>query len=208
MAIRQFLSKKAGRGQEEELLLWKAGQNFDKCAESREQDGITHLYSIPVGPLALSGRGKIIAVQSPAEGDGATTVAVNLAGLLALSHPERVVLADLAGYGTVRARMGLPTGECLINILDWEDIHSPGEINRGVFAHSSGVMVIPGVVHYDHVENIGPDLIFKMLTLLKESYDYIILDCPPVGTGNSVWAGIIVADAVLTVFKITGPGEP
>ena len=201
MAIRQFLGKKPGRRQEEELLLWKAGNNIDKCAESQDQGGITHLYNIPVGPPALSGKGKIIAVQSPAEGDGATTVAVNLAGMLALSHPERVVLADLAGYGSVRARMGLPTGECLTNILDWEDIHSPGQINRGVFAHSSGVLVIPGVVHYDHVENVGPDLIFKMLTLLKESCDYIILDCPPVGTGNSVWAGIIVADAVLTVFK-------
>ncbi|MHB8156817.1 MAG: ATPase, T2SS/T4P/T4SS family [Desulfocucumaceae bacterium] len=201
MALKDFF-KKAGdsQKQEEELLLWKAGQSEAGIIKDRDT-GSTYVFNMPVSPLALPGKGKIIAVQSSTEGDGATTIAVNLAGLLASSGPERVVIADLAGYGAVRARMGIPTGECLTNMLDWEDIHCPGDIPRGLFAHSSGVMVIPGVIHYDHVDKITPDLIFKTLTLLKESFDYIIIDCPPASTGNNAWAGIVVSDVVLTVFR-------
>jgi len=205
MAFKNFLGRKGKQEQEEqqEFLLWQAGQGEHQLNLDLGPGEATHLYNIPVSPKALPGTGKIIVAQSSTEGDGATTLAVNLAGLLAISSPERVVLADLAGYGAVRARMGLPTGECLTNILDWEDIHSPRDTKRGLFCHSSGVMVAPGVVHYDNVEKLNPDLIFKMLTLLKEQYDFIILDCPPAGAGiaSVSWAALLVADVIVTVFR-------
>lgn len=202
MAIRKLFGKKPEKDNtEQEFLLWQPGQGEQQLDIKTDSEETTHLYNIPVKPAALPGQGKIIAVQSAIEGDGATTTAVNLSGLLALSNPERVVLIDLSGYGTVRTRMGLPSDECLTNILDWEDIHGPRDIARGLFSHSSGIMVIPGVVHYDNVEKLGPDLVFKMLTLLKEGYDYIVIDCPPVGMNNNTWAALLVADVILTVFR-------
>ncbi|MFZ5632124.1 MAG: AAA family ATPase [Bacillota bacterium] len=195
----RFFSKKGVKKNAGEFVLWRAGREPAKRMEEKTET--IRLFNIPVSPEALPGSGRIYTVQGSVKGDGASTVASNLAGLLALSSPERVVLIDLDGYGTVRSRLGLPAGECLVNILDWEDIHGPRDIARGVLAHSSGIMVIPGVIHYDHVEKVTPDLVFKMLTLLKESYDYIVIDSPPAGMENSAWAAALVSDVILTVFR-------
>ncbi|MHB8917930.1 MAG: AAA family ATPase [Desulfocucumaceae bacterium] len=190
---------KADKAQED-FVLWQAdrGQGTAR-AEKQSQD--VKLFNLPVSPEALAGQGKIITVQGAVGGDGATTLACNLAGLLALSNPERVVLVDLDGYGAIRSRMGLPAGECLLNILDWEDIHGARDMAKGLLNHSSGIMVVPGVIHLDQVENVTPTLVFKIVTLLKEKYDYIILDCPPVGISNNTWAAALVADAIVTVFR-------
>ncbi|MCL6479909.1 MAG: hypothetical protein K6T65_16190, partial [Peptococcaceae bacterium] len=51
--------------------------------------------------------------------------------------------------------------------LDWEDIYGPGDIARGLLNHSSGIMAVPGVIHYDQVEKVTPALVLKMLTLSK-----------------------------------------
>ncbi len=184
----------------EEFVLWKASRGEAQPKEEIKSEA-SRMFNLPVSPGALAGYGKIIVVQGAVGGDGATTVAVNLAGLLALSNPERVVLIDLDGYGAVRSRMGFPAGECLVNILDWEDIYGPKDIARGLINHSSGIMVVPGVIHCDQVEKVTPALVLKVLTLLKESYDYIILDCPPVGINNNTWAASLVADVILTVFR-------
>jgi len=194
-----FFKKKNKPGLQDDVVLWKADQSGPKATEPRERS--SWLYNIPVSPDAMAGHGKVFTVQSSTKGDGSTTIAVNLAALLALSNTERVVLIDLDGYGSIRSRMGLPADECLINILDWEDIHGLRDIVRGIYNHSSGVMVVPGVIHYDHEEKVTPTLVFKILTLLKETYDYIILDCPPAGTGNNTWAAALVSDLIFTVFK-------
>lgn len=194
--------KKEGKAAkvQEDFVLWQAdqGQKADK-AEKQPED--VKLFNLPVSPGALAGHGKIYAVQGAVGGDGATTLACNLAGLLAVSNPERVALVDLDGYGAIRSRMGLPAGECLLNILDWEDIHGSRDIAKGLLNHSSGIMVAPGVIHLDQVENVTPTLVLKIMTLLKESYDYIILDCPPAGINNNTWAAALVADAIVTVFR-------
>jgi len=199
--FKKLFSRKGSRPDPKgDFVLWQAGR--EGSGEKKEnQSGATRMFNIPVSPGALAGYGRIYVVQGSSGGDGATTVAANLAGLLALSCPERVVLIDLEGYGAVRSRMGLPAGECLVNILDWEDIHGPGEVARGLLNHSSGIMVVPGVIHYDHVEKVDPALVFKMLTLLKGNYDYVVLDCPPAGMNNSTWAAALVADVILTLFR-------
>ena len=185
---------------QEDFVLWQAGQG-QGAAKAEKQPGDVKLFNLPVSPGALAGQGKIYAVQGAVGGDGATTLACNLAGLLAVSNPERVVLVDLDGYGAIRSRMGLPAGECLLNILDWEDIHGSRDIAKGLLNHSSGIMVVPGVIHLDQVENVTPTLVLKLMTLLKESYDYIILDCSPAGVNNNTWTAALVADAIVTVFS-------
>ncbi|MCL6612431.1 MAG: AAA family ATPase [Peptococcaceae bacterium] len=199
--LKKFFRKKDnGPRPEEDFVLWKAGGGEAQPEEESKTEALK-MFNLPVSPKALAGHGKIIAVQGAVGGDGATTVAVNLAGLLALSNPERVVLMDLDGYGAVRSRMGLPAGECLVNILDWEDIYGPKDMARGLLNHSSGIMAVPGVIHYDQVEKVTPALVLKMLTLLKESHDYIVLDCPPAGINNNTWVASLVADIILTVFR-------
>jgi len=194
------LFKKTVKKKENEgFVLWQSGK--EPAGKKEEKDKPRRLFNIPVHPCALPGNGKIITVQGAVKGDGASTAAVNLAGALAFSNPERTVLADLDGYGSIRSRMGLPVGEVLVNILEWNDIHGIRDIARGLLSHSSGVMVIPGVVHADQVDKVTPDLVFKMISLLKEAYDYIILDCAPVGMDNNTWAAALVSDVVVTVVK-------
>ena len=197
MLNRLFAKKKNSRP-EEEPIIW-GSEEEEKAPETTEKP--VFLHGIPVAPEALQGHGKIISVQCAKHGDGATTVAVNLAALLAVSSPERVVLIDLDGYGSVRSRLGLPVSECLVNILDWEEVQAAREMAGRMQEHSSGVMVIPGVVHYDHVARITPALVLKILTILKEHFDYIVVDCPPVGVNNHTWAAALVSNVVLTVIS-------
>ena len=195
MALKFFSKKKVET--EEGPVLWQAGAV--NIAPVQEENPL-FIDGIPVSPEALAGHGKIITVQSAKHGDGTTTLATNLAALLAITNPERIVLGDLDGYGSVRSRLGLPVAECLVNILDWEDVNTVREIAGRMQEHSSGIMVIPGVVHLDHIDKVTPSLIFKILTLLKEHYDYIVLDCPPVGLQNNTWAAAMVSDVILTVI--------
>lgn len=165
------------------------------------QDEFVTLYNIPVSPQAIPGQGKIWVVQSPEGGDGATSVATNLAALLAKKHPEKVILLDLDGFGAVRSRMGLPVSNCIVTILDWQGVQQASQMQKAMVHHSSRVMVVPGVLHHDHMQLITADFIFNLLALLKERFEHIVLDCPPVGQQNNTWAASIVADIILTVIK-------
>lgn len=192
--IKLFGSPK--KDMQEGPILW--GPGSEQVVEKAEAKS-TYLYNIPVCPEAFSGNGMIWTVQSPEGGDGATTVATNLAALLAIGSPEKVVLIDLDGIGAVRSRMGLK--ESLENILDWQDVTDVGHMQRAMVNHTSGVMVVPGVVHYDHLSLITPGLIFNILSILKERFEHIILDCPPVGMQNNTWAAALVSNIIITVIK-------
>jgi cellulose biosynthesis protein BcsQ len=112
-----------------------------------------------------------------------------------------VVIIDLDGYGSVRGRLGLSVADCLVSILDWKSINCQRDIAKGLFSHSSGIMVIPGVVHYDQVDEVNPSLILKILKILKENYSYIILDCPPLAINNNTWIAVLVSDFIFTVLR-------
>ena len=186
---------------QEEPVLWAPAAIPDQTTEITTTPD--YIYNMPVKPEAIPGWGKIITVQSPEGGAGATTIATNLAALLARNHPEQVVLVDLDGFGAVRGRMGFPTGQCLVSIMDWLNIENASEINRAMVAHSSRAMVVPGVLHYDQLSYITPSLIFNLLSILKERFKFIILDCSPIGQRNNAWAAALVSDLILTIIKPT-----
>ena len=184
----------------EEPLLWAPVATPEQVGDAAAPDFV---FNMPVRPKAIPGQGRIVMLQSPEGGVGVTTIAVNLAALLAKNDPGQVALVDLDGFGAVRSRMGFPSSQCLVSILDWLNVENTSEINRAMVAHSSGVMVVPGVMHYDQLSFVDPSLIINLLTILKERFKYIVLDCSPIGHRNNSWAAALASDAILTVIKPT-----
>ncbi|NHM26949.1 MULTISPECIES: AAA family ATPase [Desulfofundulus] len=182
----------------ESLILWgpAAGtEHAEQEEREREKENPGMIDGIPVSPGALPGRGKIVTFHSPKGGDGVSTVAANVAALLA--RHAGTVLVDLNGVGAVRSRFGLPS-DCPVNILDWESAEDRRHIS--VYEHQCGLALVPGVVHYDDLERVNPALVFRVLGILKDAYEYVVVDAPPVNGANPAWAAAVVSDRVFTVI--------
>ena len=134
------------------------------------------------GSVRLSGekkkRGKIINVIGSKGGVGTTTVAVNLATSLAeLEGSPLVALID----------MNLLFGEIPL-FLDVKSVFNWGEVARNISRldstylmsilskHSSGVHVLPSPTGLDGVNVATPEIIKKLLGLMQNVFDFIVID--------------------------------
>ena len=122
--------------------------------------------------------GKIIDVIGSKGGVGNTTLAVNLAAsLIETPGSPLVALID----------MNLLFGEIPI-FLNIESVFNWGEIARNISRldatylmsilskHSSGVYVLPSPTGLDGVNVANPEIIEKLLGLMRNVFDYIVID--------------------------------
>jgi pilus assembly protein CpaE len=122
--------------------------------------------------------GKIIDVIGSKGGVGNTTLAVNLAaGLIETPGSPLVALID----------MNLLFGEIPI-FLNIESVFNWGEIARNISRldstylmsilskHSSGIYVLPSPTGLDGVNVANPEIIEKLLGLMRNVFDYIVID--------------------------------
>ncbi len=134
-----------------------------------------------------SGKGvKVITVTSTVSGEGKSFLSSSLASLLALSK-KRVLLidADMRKNKNIKPsednKKGLSTA--LINMFDWQEC-----------IKTTGVEDLDYLPSGPHPPNPSELLINdefgKLMTILKEKYDFVIIDTPPVG---------LVTDAVMTM---------
>jgi pilus assembly protein CpaE len=123
-------------------------------------------------------KGKIIDVIGSKGGVGNTTLAVNLAAsLIETEGPPLVALID----------MNLLFGEIPI-FLNIESVFNWGEIARNISRldstflmsilskHSSGIYVLPSPTGLDGVNVATPEIIEKLLGLMRNVFDYIVID--------------------------------
>jgi pilus assembly protein CpaE len=122
--------------------------------------------------------GKIIDVIGSKGGVGNTTLAVNLAAsLIETPGSPLVALID----------MNLLFGEIPI-FLNIESVFNWGEIARNIARldatylmsilskHSSGIYVLPSPTGLDGVNVANPEIIEKLLGLMRNVFDYIVID--------------------------------
>jgi capsular exopolysaccharide synthesis family protein len=153
---------------------------------------------------------KVLAVTSPAVGDGKTTTAINLAATIGQSPGCRVLLVDAdLRRPSVAASLGLDaSGPGLVEaVLD--DRLELGDVARPT---AYNVTVLPaGRLPGDAYQVLESSRVGHLLEQARSSYDYILLDTPPLllvpdGRLVSQWIDrfLLVVAAHRTPGKLVG----
>jgi pilus assembly protein CpaE len=123
-------------------------------------------------------RGKIIDVIGSKGGVGNTTIAVNLAAsLIESTGSPLVALIDMnLLFGEIpiflNIESGLNWGEIARNISRLDSTFLMSILSK----HSSGVYVLPSPTGLDGVNVANPEIIEKLLGLMRNVFDYIVID--------------------------------
>ena len=141
---------------------------------------------------------KLVAVTSTISGEGKTFFAMNLAGILAFSD-KKVIVIDLdmrkpkihLGFNVENIK-GVST--ILSGIDKIEDCIQPSRVKNLDF-------ITAGPVPPNPSELILTDKMDKMVAQLKEFYDYVIIDNPPVGIVTDGMKSVLMADYPIYLFK-------
>lgn len=161
------------------------------------------LFSSPGSPP------KTILVTSSHAGEGKTVTVINLAVSLALSGSRVLIIdADLRKPGChrqmrVEREPGLSsvlTGQCeLSTALVLSPLFANGD---GTVHSTSGVYVLPaGARPPNPAELLGSDVMVAVLDILKEQFDFILIDSPPVLPVTDSVVMATKADGVLLVVR-------
>lgn len=178
-----IFSKRADPNKEKELLLTK---NVPFSVEEAYKSLRTNLiFSMPEETC------KVIEITSANQHEGKSVTAVNLAIALA-KNGYRVILIDCdLRLATIAKKLKIKQKPGLTNLLF--GLNGSQEV---IYHHPSGIDVIPsGDLPPNPSETLSSSRMTTMLEFMKNHYDYVILDAPPIG---------VVTDAAVLAPKVSG----
>lgn len=123
----------------------------------------------------------VLAVSSPAAGDGKTTTAINLAGALAQTPENRILLVDLdLRKPSLSAYIGLKSSSARKGVTD---IVGDPDLNFEQVAYVVSqiqLTILPsGRASSSPYDDLNSVRLGEMLEIARKNYNYIILDTPP-----------------------------
>ena len=124
-----------------------------------------------------------LAVFNMKGGVGKSTTAYNLAAGLVKFHQQKVLIVDIDPQGNASAALGIPIWELETQLKDV--LQRQIAIKDIVVSTASGVDVVPSNILLVEEEIPiaglpGRELLLrKALVSIQETYNFIIIDCPP-----------------------------
>lgn len=149
---------------------------------------------------ASGSRDQVIAFTSSLPGEGKSTVAASFAHALALQH-DRVVLVDCDFIRPSISRQFAKSTKApgLQEVLDGAPIAS------AVVEIKNGPSLIPVTTAFPKGANLMEGgRLHRLIAKLREDYDFIILDCPPIVPIADVREMVTLADHVAIVTRWRG----
>jgi len=124
--------------------------------------------------------GQVITVFSAKGGCGKTTLATNIATALAESGKGTVALVDLdLAFGDVAIALQLfPTHTIADAVPIGEDLDGPALASL-LTSHRSGLQALVAPMEPSAADLITTPLVSRILDILREDFDYVVVDTPP-----------------------------
>lgn len=146
-------------------------------------------------------QGRLIAVLSPTGGSGATTLAANVATVLAREHKSSVLLDLKQATGNLADLFDLRPSHTLADLCQ-----STGHVDRAMFErclvkHASGVSVLAPARGYMDVPLVTPEGVRQAVSLARGQFPYVVADLDY--NFSDVEAQVLrLADPILMVFRL------
>jgi pilus assembly protein CpaE len=175
-----------------------AGVNDYILAPVKEEELINSIYAVLAQEerrrQRISGEaeepvaaGSVITVFGAKGGIGKTTIATNLATALVQKTNQSVVLVDLdTRFGDVGILMDIPVERSIADMAVPEEEITREVVQECLYQHNSGVFILPAPIRPTDWRNVHAGHIERIVTVLTQTYDYVVLDTP--GTFNDIVA--------------------
>ncbi|MFX4260591.1 AAA family ATPase [Pelotomaculum propionicicum] len=145
---------------------------------------------------------RIIVVFSSKGGVGKTTLSCNLAVCLAQESRKNVALVDLnLQGGDVSVMLNLSPRGTISDLVKEEDNIEYSLVNSFMAPHMSGLKILPAPLRPEEADVITSAHIVEILTLLKNHYDFIIVDTTPLFNDLTLSAMEMADDILLTFTR-------
>ena len=146
---------------------------------------------------------KVISIINQKGGVGKTTTTVNLGASLALEN-KKILIVDFDQQANATITLGIKREEVKKDIVDFllEEFNQEHIIDTGV----ENLDIIPASLKIAKIEDLTRNLnnkellLHKKLNILKDNYDYILIDCPPA-------LGLIIDNALYASDSVIIPVE-
>lgn len=163
------------------------------------------LYSEDELPPPLS-ESIVAVVYSAKGGDGKSTVACNVAALLARLSSKKICIVDLdLSYPCVATDLDLQVERSIVDLVPYLDNHAlTAEVLRQSLATHlpTGLSALPGPLRPEEGRKITGDHVRLLLAYLKQMFDVIVVDCG-VDVSDPVLVAMLEADRILLVVTPT-----
>jgi pilus assembly protein CpaE len=151
------------------------------------------------------GRATIITVFSAKGGCGKTTISTNLAAALADGGRREVCIVDLdLAFGDVAIAMQLFPTHTISDAVALEDTLDQSGVASLLTQHSAGLRVLSAPVEPGLAENIPVSLVAKLLSIMRDMFDFVIVDTPPAFT-DQVLAAFDASDLAILLATLDIP---
>ncbi len=152
--------------------------------------------------VETAARGTIITIFGAKGGIGKTTISTNLATTFAKITGANVCLVDMdTRFGDVAIMMDIAVEASIADVARRIDELDRDKIRDYLVKHHSGVAILPAPLHPTEWRNLTPQHIEKIVDLLAQTHDYVVIDTP--GTFNELIATTLeVANLILLVTSM------
>lgn len=147
-------------------------------------------------------RGTVVTIFGAKGGIGKTTIATNLATALLKVSNATVTLVDMdTRFGDVAIMMDVAVEQSIADLARHIDEMDRDTVRDYLVRHHSGVQILPAPLHPTEWRNVTAPQITKIIDLLAQSHDYVIVDTP--GTFNEIVASALEsANLILLVTSM------